>query len=168
MKKFALSLIAAAALTLPTLAQAQQTGSISASADIPTVLNFGSSSALSFGSITPGAAATGSGWITLNRNVGVVFTLPDGANTGRLTRTGGTETIQPSFTSCGVGTTNSAVTAAFSSCAPTDPTTQVGTLSAPSGTVTEYVIFNGSLSGTQTNTVPGSYVGTIRITATAN
>jgi hypothetical protein len=42
------------------------------------------------------------------------------------------------------------------------------TLAKPAGTMTEYVIFNGSLTAVQTNTVPGTYSGTIRITATAN
>ena len=42
------------------------------------------------------------------------------------------------------------------------------TIAAPTGTLTEYVIFNGSLTGTQTNTVPGTYSGTIRVTATPN
>ncbi|HEX2090989.1 MAG TPA: hypothetical protein VHG28_01255 [Longimicrobiaceae bacterium] len=165
MKKLALSILAVAVFAIP--AKAQTNGSISASADIPTVLNFGASTALSFGSVTPGQAAAGSGYIALSRNVGVIFTLPDAANTGRLTRSGGTETIQPTFT-CGVGSTSSAVTNAFSSCAPATGTTGVLTLSAPTGVVNEYVIFNGSLTGTQTNAVPGSYTGTIRITATAN
>ena len=167
MKKSALVLAAAACLALPAMASAQVNGSISATADIPTVLNFGTSSALSFGSITPGSAATGSGYIALNRNVGVVFTLPDAGNTGRLTRSGGTETIQPAFT-CGVGSTTSTIVSAFSSCLPATASTAVLTLTAPTSVVTEYVIFNGSLTGTQTNAIPGTYAGTIRITATAN
>jgi hypothetical protein len=167
MKKSALVLAAAACLALPAMASAQVNGSISASADIPTVLNFGSSSALSFGSITPGTPATGTGHIALNRNVGVVFTLPDAGNTGRLTRSGGTETLQPAFT-CGVGSTTSTIVSAFSSCLPATASTAVLTLTAPTTVVTEYVIFNGSLTGTQTNAIPGAYVGTIRITATAN
>lgn len=167
MKKTVLTLAAAAFLALPAMASAQVNGSISASADIPTVLNFGASSALSFGSITPGSSATGTGYIALNRNVGVVFTLPDAGNTGLLTRSGGTETLQPSFT-CGVGTTSAAITSAFSSCLPATASTAVLTLAAPSSVVTEYVIFNGSLTAAQTNVIPGSYVGTIRITATAN
>ena len=167
MKKSALVLAAAACLAAPAMASAQVNGSISASADIPTVLNFGTSSALSFGSITPGSAATGSGYIALNRNVGVVFTLPDAGNTGRLTRSGGTETIQPAFT-CGVGSTTSTIVSAFTSCLPATASTAVLTLTAPTTVVTEYVIFNGSLTGTQTNAIPGTYSGTIRITATAN
>ncbi|HEX8273810.1 MAG TPA: hypothetical protein VF615_14325 [Longimicrobiaceae bacterium] len=167
MKKSALVLAAAACLAVPAMASAQVNGSISANADIPTVLNFGTSSALSFGSITPGSAATGSGYIALNRNVGVVFTLPDAGNTGRLTRSGGTETIQPAFT-CGVGSTTSTIVSAFSSCLPATASTAVLTLTAPTTVVTEYVIFNGSLTGTQTNAIPGTYSGTIRITATAN
>ena len=108
MKKLALSILAVAVFAIP--AKAQVNGSISASADIPTVLNFGASSALSFGSVTPGTSASGSGYIALSRNVGVVFTLPDAASTGLLTRSGGTETIQPSFT-CGVGTTSATISA---------------------------------------------------------
>jgi spore coat protein U-like protein len=54
---------------------------------------------------------------------------------------------------------------AFSSC---NGTGSVLTLGSPTGTLTEYVIFNGSLSAAQTNIVPGSYVGTIRVTATGN
>lgn len=167
MKKSAIFFAAAACLALPAVSSAQVNGSISASADIPTVLNFGASSALSFGSITPGQAATGSGYIALNRNVGVVFTLPDAGNTGLLTRSGGTETILPAFT-CGVGSTTTTIDNAFASCAPATGTTGVLTLTAPSVVVTEYVIFNGSLTGTQTNAIPGTYNGTIRITATAN
>lgn len=168
MKKLALSLIAAAALTAaPSLASAQVTGSINATATINTVLNFGASTALDFGAVVPGTASTARGYITLNRNVGVVFTLPDAATTGRLTRAGGTETLQPAYT-CGIGTTNAAVTSAFSSCTPTTGTTAVLTLTAPTASVTEYVIFNGSLTAAQTNTIPGTYNGIIRITATAN
>jgi hypothetical protein len=157
----------AALVGLPVAAQAQVSGQISAVAVIPTVLNFGTSSALDFGSITPGVAATGSGYIALSRNVGVIFTLPDAANTGKLTRSGGTETMQPAFT-CGVGSTNATIVSAFSSCLPATGTTGVLTLTAPATTTSEYVIFNGSLTATQTNTIPGSYSGMIRITATAN
>ncbi|HEV2149954.1 MAG TPA: hypothetical protein VGR37_21330 [Longimicrobiaceae bacterium] len=167
MKKSALVLAAAASLALPAMASAQVNGSISASADIPTVLNFGTSSALSFGSITPGQAATGSGHIALSRNVGVIFTLPDAGNTGLLTRGGGTETLQPAFT-CGVGSTTTAIVSAFSSCAPATASTGVLTLTAPATVQTEYVIFNGSLTAAQTNAIPGTYSGFIRITATAN
>lgn len=168
MKKLAFAALAAAALALaPEAASAQVTGTINATATIQTVLNFGTSQALDFGAITPGTGATASGWIELNRNVGVVFTLPDHANTGLMTRSGGTETLQPALT-CGIGTTSAAITSAFSSCTPATGTTGVLTLTAPAVSTTEYVIFNGSLSAAQTNTVPGTYNGVIRITATAN
>lgn len=150
-------------LALPSLAQAQSiTGSIAASADIATVFSFGAPSALNFGSIVPGATASASGYIPLSRNVGVIYSLPDGASTGQLTGPG--PAITPTYT-CGVGTTSAAITSAFSSC---NGTSSVLTLAAPAGTLTEYVIFNGSLSAAQTNTVPGTYSGTIRVTATAN
>jgi len=170
MKRF---LALAALVALPAITQAQTTsnGSIGVSADISTVLKFGTSSSLAFGAIVPGASASASGYIPLDRNVGVIFTLPDAANTGRLTRSGGTETIQPSYT-CGVGSTNAAITTgqSFSSCTPATGTTAVLTLVAPVGNAvtTQYVIFNGSLSTTQTVAVPGTYLGTINITATAN
>ena len=91
------------ALTLPAVAGAQSiTGSISATADIATVFSFGAPSALSFGSVTPGTAATGSGYIPLTRNVGVIYSLPDGATTGQLTGPGGN--LLPAYT-CGVGST---------------------------------------------------------------
>jgi hypothetical protein len=152
---------------LPVVSQAQVTGQIAATATIPTVLNFGTSSALDFGSITPGTAATGSGYIQLSRNVGVVFTLTDAGSTGRLTRSGGTETLQPAVT-CGVGSTTTTIVSAFSSCLPATATTAVLTLTAPTTVQTEYVIFNGSLTAAQTNNIPGTYNGVIRITATAN
>ena len=64
-------------LALPSMAQAQSiTGSISASADIATVFAFGVPSPLNFGSITPGTAATASGYIPLSRNIGVIYSLP--------------------------------------------------------------------------------------------
>ena len=150
-------------LALPSLAQAQSiTGSIAASADIATVFSFGAPSALNFGSVVPGATASASGYIPLSRNVGVIYSLPDGATTGQLTGPG--PAIQPTYT-CGVGTTSATITSPFSSC---NGTTSVLTLAAPASTLTEYVIFNGSLSAVQTNTVPGTYSGTIRVTATAN
>lgn len=168
MKKLALTLAAAAAVAaLPATGAAQITGTINATATIETVLAFGASQAVDFGAVTPGTAAAGSGWIELNRNVGVVFTLPDAAGTGVLTRSGGTETLTPAYT-CGIGTTSAAITSAFSSCAPASGTTALLTLSAPTATTTEYVIFNGSLTAAQTNTIPGTYNGVIRITATAN
>lgn len=166
MKKLAFAALAVAALALaPEAASAQVTGTINATATIQTVLNFGTSQALDFGAIVPGTAATASGWIELNRNVGVVFTLPDAATTGQLTGPGGT--ITPAYT-CGIGTTSAAITSAFSSCTPATGTTGVLTLTAPAATATEYVIFNGALNAAQTNTAPGVYSGVIRITATAN
>lgn len=160
-------LVAAAAIVaLPAAASAQTaiTGSISAFADIATVFSFGTPTSLSFGSVTPGTSATGLGSIPLSRNVGVLYSLPDGANTGKLT--GGAVILTPIYT-CGVGTTASAITTPFSSCVAAAGTT-VGSATAPGSTVTEYVIFSGSLSTAQTNVAPGAYTGTIRITATPN
>jgi hypothetical protein len=34
--------------------------------------------------------------------------------------------------------------------------------------MTEYVIFNGTLTAAQTNIIPGAYTGVIRVTATGN
>lgn len=153
-----------AAIALPSVAGAQSiTGSISATADIATVFSFGAPSALSFGSVTPGTAATGSGYIPLSRNVGVIYSLPDGATTGELTGPGGI--LQPSYT-CGVGATNAAIVSAFTNCN-TNLANQL-TLAAPAGLLLEYVIFNGSLTAGQTNIEPGTYSGTIRVTATPN
>lgn len=162
--KNTLRVIAAALLALPTLAQAQ-TGTINASADIATVFAFGASSPLSFGSVTPGTTAAASGSIAFSRNVGVIWTLPDAASTGQITGPGGT--ISPTYT-CGTGSTAATVTSTFSSCTPATGTTAVLTVAAPAALVNEFVIFNGSLSAAQTNTVPGTYTGTIRITATPN
>ena len=151
-------------LALPAAVQAQSiTGSISASADIATVFSFGLPSALNFGSITPGTAATASGYIPLSRNIGVIYSLPDGASTGLLTGPSAT-TLQPSYT-CGVGTTSAAITTAFTNC---NGAGNQLTLPAPTGTTTEFVIFNGSLTAGQTNILPGAYSGTIRVTATGN
>jgi hypothetical protein len=150
-------------LALPSAVQAQSiTGSISASADIATVFSFGVPSPLNFGSITPGTAATASGYIPLSRNIGVIYSLPDGATTGLLT--GASATLQPTYT-CGVGSTSTTITSAFASCSAAG--NQL-TLPAPAGTTTEYVIFNGSLAAGQTNIAPGTYSGTIRVTATGN
>jgi hypothetical protein len=149
-------------LALPSLAQAQVTGSISASATISTVFAFGSPSALSFGTVTPNTAASASGYIPMQRNVGVIYSLPDGATTGQLTGPG--PAIQPAYT-CGVGTTNSSITTAFTSCAGAGA---VMTVVGATGLVNEFVIFNGSLTAAQTNTVPGLYSGTIRVLATPN
>jgi hypothetical protein len=152
------------AIALPSIASAQAiTGSISATADIATVFSFGVPSPLDFGSITPGTAATGSGYIPLSRNIGVIYSLPDGATTGRLTGPSAT-TLQPAYT-CGVGLTSATITSAFTAC---NTTGNQLTLAAPVGTRTEYVIFNGSLTAAQTNILPGTYTGTIRITATGN
>ena len=150
-------------LALPSLAGAQSiTGSITASADIATVFSFGAPASLNFGTVTPGSAATASGYIPLSRNVGVIYSLPDGATTGQLTGPAGN--LQPTYT-CGVGSTNSAIVNAFTSCNATG--TQL-TLTAPASTLTEYVIFNGTLGAGQTNIAPGTYTGTIRVTATPN
>lgn len=152
------------ALALPAVAGAQSiTGSISASADIATVFSFGAPSALSFGTVTPGTAATGSGYIPLTRNVGVIYSLPDGATTGQLTGPGGN--LLPAYT-CGVGSTTTTIVSAFTNCN-TAVANQL-TLAAPTGLLTEYVIFNGSLAAAQTNVAPGIYSGTIRVTATPN
>ena len=150
-------------IALPSVARPQPiTGSITASADIATVFSFGTPSALNFGSVTPGTGATASGYIPLSRNVGVIYSLPDGATTGRLTGPAGN--LQPTYT-CGVGTTSAAITSAFTSCAATGAQL---TLTAPASTLTEYVIFNGTLGAGQTNIAPGTYTGTIRVTATPN
>jgi hypothetical protein len=150
-------------LAVPSLASAQSiTGSITASADIATVFSFGAPSALNFGSITPGTAATASGYIPLSRNVGVIYSLPDGATTGRLTGPAGN--LQPTYT-CGVGSTSATIVNAFANC---NNTGAQLTLALPTGLLTEYVIFNGSLAAGQTNIAPGTYSGTIRVTATPN
>jgi hypothetical protein len=157
-------LAAATFLALPIAAQAQ-TGTINASADIATVFAFGASTPLSFGSVTPGTTASGTGSIAFARNVGVIWTLPDAAATGQLSGPGGT--ISPTYT-CGTGSTASAIVTAFSSCAPATGATAVLTVTAPTALVNEFEIFSGSLSAVQTNTVPVTYSGTIRITATPN
>ena len=150
-------------IALPSVAGAQAiTGSIAASADIATVFSFGAPSALNFGNVTPGAGATATGSIPLSRNVGVIYSLPDGANTGRLTGPAGN--LQPSY-ACGVGSTSTTIVSAFASC---NSAGNQLTLSAPTGTLTEYVIFNGTLAAAQTNIAPGTYSGTIRVTATPN
>ena len=156
-------LAALSMIALPSIAGAQSiTGSITASADIATVFSFGTPSALNFGSVSPGTAATASGYIPLSRNVGVIYSLPDGATTGRLTGPAGN--LQPTY-SCGVGTTSAAITSAFANC---NATGAQLTLALPAGLLTEYVIFNGSLGAGQTNIAPGTYSGTIRVTATPN
>ena len=149
--------------TLPTVARAQAiTGSIAASADIATVFSFGTPTALNFGSVTPGTGSTASGFIPLSRNVGVIYSLPDGATTGQLTGPAGN--LQPTYT-CGVGSTSAAIVSAFANC---NNTGAQLTLSAPASSLTEYVIFNGTLAAGQTNIAPGTYTGTIRVTATPN
>jgi hypothetical protein len=166
MKKLLLTAIGAALFAAPSFASAQTiTGNIGATAVIQTVFAFGTASPVDFGVVTPGTAATASGYIPLQRNVGVIYTLPDATTTGRLTGPAGN--ISPTYT-CGVGTTNSTIVTAFSSCTPATATTAVATLGAPTGLLTEYVIFNGSLAASQTNVAPGTYTGTIRVTATAN
>jgi hypothetical protein len=118
---------------------------------------------LNFGAVTPGTAANASGYIPLSRNIGVIYSLPDAATTGLLTGPNSL-TLQPTYT-CGVGVTNSVITSAFTAC-----NTSGGqlTIAAPAGTVTEFVIFKGALAATQTNITPGTYSGTIRVTATGN
>ena len=163
MKKLALMLAAAAAIAAPSAAAAQVTdqGQIEVSATISTILRFGASSGLSFGSITPGTAATGQGSIELIRNVGTVLDFPTATELGQLSD--GTTTLSPSYT-CGVGATATTISTSFSNCS-----TATLTLSAPaSGLTTEYVIFNGSLTAAQTNVTPGTYSGVITIQATQN
>ena len=156
-------LAALAMIAVPSVASAQSiTGSIAASADIATVFSFGAPTALNFGSIPPGTAANASGFIPLSRNVGVIYSLPDGATTGQLTGPGGN--LLPSYT-CGVGTTSAAIVNAFTNC---NNTGNQLTLPTPAGLLTEYVIFQGSLAAGQTNIAPGTYSGTIRVTATPN
>ncbi|MDQ2667437.1 MAG: hypothetical protein M3Z05_15685 [Gemmatimonadota bacterium] len=173
MNRIARLTLAAALVIVPAAAQAQITGSIAASATVATVFSFGTPSGITFKSgvatnVTPGSAASGSGYIALTRNVGVIYTLPDAANTGRLSDGATTPTyLSPSYT-CGVGSTSATIVSVFSSCTPATGTTAVATLAAPTATTTEYVIFNGSLLATQTDIAPGVYSGTIRITATAN
>ena len=150
-------------IALPSVTGAQSiTGSISASADIATVFSFGGPTALNFGNVTPGSGSTASGFIPLSRNVGVIYSLPDGATTGQLTGPAGT--LQPSYV-CGVGTTSAAITSPFANC---NNTGAQLTLATPTGSLTEYVIFNGTLTAAQTNIAPGTYSGTIRVTATPN
>jgi hypothetical protein len=150
-------------IALPSVAGAQAiTGSIVASANVSTVFSFGASTGLNFGNITPGTAANASGYIPLSRNVGVIYSLPDGAATGQLTGPAGN--LMPTYT-CGVGSTTTTIVSAFTNCNATG--TQL-TLTAPTGLLTEYVIFNGSLAAGQTNITPGTYAGTIRVTATPN
>lgn len=143
----------------PVAAQAQISGSFDATASVATVFAFGASTAMSFGSIIPGQAtpATATGSIALTRNVPVTYTI--GSNPGLLTLVGGTATLQPTL-SCGMGTNATTISAAWASCA-------AGTVTkyaAPTATTTEYVVFSGSLT-TTTSTPPGSYTGSISITA---
>jgi hypothetical protein len=166
MKKLSQIVLAAALIVLPAAVQAQAqsiTGSIGAQADVATVFAFGSVTQLAFGSVVPGATATATGNIIINRNVKVMYSLPDGATTGLLTLTGGTATLQPTFTSCGVGTSAASISAGWTACTP--PTTY--TAAPAGGQVSEYVIFNASLT-TATSTLPGVYVGVIKVVATTN
>ena len=170
MKKLVLTLAGVAALALPSMASAQITGEIEASATISTVLDWGTATPMNFGSVIPGASKTARGSIPLTRNVGVTFTLPAGSSTGLLTRAGtGTQpTLQPTFT-CGVAANNTdaatAWVATFSACNVASPT--AASLTAPAATTTQHLIFDGTLT-TTTSTQPGTYTGAIRITATAN
>src|SRR5688500_19614399 len=105
-------------LGLPSVVGAQSiTGSIAATAEISTVFSFGAPTALNFGSIPPGTAATASGYIPLSRNVGVIYSLPDGATTGQLAGPGGN--LLPYYT-CGVGTTSAAIVCALTRINATD------------------------------------------------
>jgi hypothetical protein len=146
-------------------------GSIAATATIPTTLDFGAATDINFGTVnadnTASAAKTGS--IAFTRNVGVSFYLPDGTATGRLYRGGVTtaSSLQPSWSACGVGTTATTVTSSFSSCTPASGTTSVLTLSAPSGPTSEFVIFTGTVTA-PTTTQGGTYTGSITIQAVAN
>jgi len=150
-------------IALPSVARAQSiTGSITATADIATVFSFGTPGALSFTSVTPGTVANAAGYIPLSRNVGVIYSLPDGATTGQLTGPGGN--LLPAYT-CGVGSTSTTIVSAFTNC---NATGNQLTLAAPTALLTEYVIFKGSLTAVQTNVAPGTYTGTIRVTATPN
>jgi spore coat protein U-like protein len=160
MKKLALSLAAVAAFAFaPSAAHAQQ-GQIEVSATIQTILDFGASSALNFGTITPGQAATGQGSIVLSRNVGATVDFPNASERGQLSD--GTTTLTPSYT-CGIGATATTITTPFTNCS-----TATLALTAPTGLTTEYVIFNGSLTAAQTNIAPGTYTGVITIRATQN
>lgn len=159
MKKIALSLAAAAAFAFAPSAHAQQ-GQIEVSATIQTILDFGASSGLNFGTITPGQAATGQGSIVLSRNVGATVDFPNATERGQLSD--GTTTLTPSYT-CGIGSTATTIVTSFANCS-----TASLSLTAPTGLTTEYVIFNGSLTAAQTNIAPGTYTGVITIRATQN
>ena len=138
-------------LALPSLASAQSiTGSINASADIATVFSFGAPSPLNFGTVTPGTAAIGvrlhPALAQRRRDLLAARRCHD-----RPAHRPWRATLQPTY-ACGVGTTSATITSAFTSC------NSIGhqlTLAAPTGTLTEYVIFNGSLAAAQTNIVPG-------------
>ena len=161
MKKLVLSLAAVAALAAaPSAASAQEQGQIDVSATIQTILRFGASTGLNFGTISPGDAATGQGSIELIRNVGTILDFPNASELGQLSD--GTTTLTPSYT-CGVGTTATTIVTSFTDCS-----TATLTLAAPTGLTTEYVIFNGSLTAAQTNVTPGTYTGVITIQATQN
>jgi hypothetical protein len=179
MKKLAIVAAAVAALALPSLATAQS-GQISASATISTILDFGTPSDMAFGNILPGAAGPirAQGSIPLVRNVGVKIFLPDGSSTGVLTGPTGSTAITPALT-CGVnstavaGGTAAAPTydlATFASCRPGTPATEVATLAAPTTAAgqTSHVIFNGTITSVGQTQMPGFYSGVIRVAAVAN
>ena len=156
----------AAFVALPVTVQAQAqsiTGSIGTQADVATVFAFGTVSPMSFGAIVPGSSATASGNIVINRNVKVTYTLPDGATTGLMTLSGGTATLQPVFSTCGVGTSATVISSSWTACTP--PTT--ATAAPAAGQVQEFVIFNASLA-TSLSTLPGLYVGAIKLVAATN
>jgi hypothetical protein len=166
-------LLTAAMLAIPAFASAQTvSGSVAVSATIPTTLDFGAATDINFGTVTANNTATAAktGSIAFTRNVGVSFYLPDGTATGRLYRGGVTTaaSLQPTWSSCGVGTTATTVSSSFSSCTPASGTTSVLTLAAPTtGATSEFVIFTGTLTAPST-TQGGTYTGSITIQAVAN
>lgn len=179
MKKLAIAAAAVAALALPSLASAQS-GQVTASATISTILDFGTPSDMAFGNILPGSAGPirAQGSIPLVRNVGVKLFLPDGASTGVLTGPAGSTAITPAL-SCGVNSTAVAGgTAAaptydvftITSCRPGTPATEVATLAAPTTAAeqTSHVIFNGTITSVPQTQVPGYYSGVIKVQAVAN
>lgn len=180
MKKLALAAVATAALALPSLASAQISGTINASATVATVLNFGTATDMAFGNLIPGSstAVRAQGSIPLTRNVGVKIFLPDGAATGVLNGPAGSTAIVPALT-CGVNSTatpgGTAVAPTydvetFSTCRPGTPADEVATLTAPTTAAaqTSYIIFNGTIGSVPQTQVPGAYTGVINVRAVAN
>lgn len=178
MKRLSRVVALLAIVGLPVVAQAQaaQTASIATTADVATVFSFLTPTAMSFPSVIPGAAAvTASGSIGFQRNttvkyvIGAITDLKHTDNVSLIPYTATAPTAGTAgftITSCGLGTTASAIATAttWSSCI-ANASNAYST--APSATTTEYIIFNGSLS-TTTATKPGLYTGSISITATVN